>query len=128
MTRVVIFESNPGVLSGLERRLEDEPFLRVIGAYGDLRSFETAIRTLQPDIAVVSALGAGAIPAASLAQCASGTVRLLVLVTGTRTNERLGYPRTVEFVSDGPRGDLLVKRLLHLGTALRKRSAGHPTK
>ena len=115
MTTVAIYESHPAVLAGLRRRLEAEADLDVVGAYGDLFRFETAVATHRPDIVVVSGFGGGAIQAANLAARVDRGMKMLALVPGTRRNERLGFPPTVEFVADGPRGDLLVKRVLRLG-------------
>lgn len=123
MTRVAIFERHPAVLEGLFRRLESEADMHVVGACSDLYSFEHALLNERPDIAIVSAFGGGAIPAANLAASSSAGTKLLALVTGTRRHERLGYPASAEFVTDGPRGDLLVKRLLRLGRAAQ--AAGH---
>jgi DNA-binding NarL/FixJ family response regulator len=125
MTRVAIYERHPAVLEGLSRRLEGEEDLDVVGGFSDLLSFEIGLKSLAPDVAVISSFGGGAIPAANLAtQTAAGT-RLLALMPGTRMHERLGYPAEAEFVIDGPRGDLLVKRLLRLGRRLRNGATGH---
>ena len=115
MTRVIVYESHPAVLAGLRRRLEAEPELEVIGAYGDLFSFQASLTAHLPDIAVISGFGGGAIQAANLAHRTGTSTRLVALVPGTRRHERMGYPPSVEFVSDGPRGDLLVKRVHRLG-------------
>jgi DNA-binding NarL/FixJ family response regulator len=125
MTRVAIYERHPAVLEGLRRRLEEEGDMEVVGGYVDLYSFEAALTTLQPDIAIVSAFGGGAIPAANLAVRTARDTKLLALVSGTRRHERLGYPASAEFITDGPRDDLLVERLLRLGRARRQRAAGH---
>ena len=125
MTSVAIYERHPAVLEGLLRRLEHEEGLDVVGSFGDLHSFEAALKTLAPDVAVVSAFGGGAIPAANLAAHTARTTKLLALVSGTRRHERLGYPSTAEFVTDGPRGDLLVKRLLRLGRRAHNGATGH---
>jgi DNA-binding NarL/FixJ family response regulator len=125
VTRVAIYERHPAVLEGLLRRLEGEDGLDVVGGFDDLHSFETGLTALTPDVAIVSAFGGGAIPAANLAAHAAAGTKLLALVTGTRRHERLGYPTDTEFIIDGPRGDLLVKRLLRLGNASGNGAASH---
>ena len=82
MTRVAIYERHPAVLEGLLRRLEGEDGLDVVGGFDDLHSFETGLANLTPDVAIVSAFGGGAIPAANLAAHASAGTKLLALVPG----------------------------------------------
>ncbi len=123
MMKVAIYERHPSVLEGLLRRLEHEPALRIVGGHVDLFSFATGLKADTPDVAVVSAFGGGAIPAANLAAQVSATTRLVALVPGTRRNERLGYPPEAEFLVDGPRGDLLVQRLLGIDKELGEGSA-----
>ena len=116
MTTVMIYEAHAAVLSGLRIRLEAEAAISVSGAFSDPIDFAEAVARFTPDIAVVSGFGPGAIQAANLARGSRPETRLLALVPGLRRHERVGYPAGDGFVDDGPRGDRLVKRLLHLGS------------
>lgn len=119
MRTVMIYESHPTVLAGLTRRLEAVEGLRLLGAFTDPSEFAAAIARYNPDTAVVGSFGPGATNAANLADRSNARTRLLALVPGLRRNERVGFPRSIEIVRDGPRGDLLVQRLL------RGRRKGH---
>lgn len=112
MTSVVIYESHPAVLAGLQRRLEGEAAFDIRGAFGDPALFAQAVKSGTPDVAVIGAFGPGAIAAANRVSRSSPLSRIVVLAPGLRRHERMGYPPGVEFISDGPRGDVVVQRLL----------------
>jgi hypothetical protein len=125
MAKVVIYESQLPVLAGLRRRLQSEPGIEVAGAFADPLACAAACADIRPQVVVVSSFGPGAIVAANLIARLAGETKLIALIPGLRRHERLGYPPRFEFVTDGPRGDLLVARIRRACGSLLRGAVGH---